>query len=151
LLEEATEQSRPRVVAERLRTNARWFVQAALATALDWANAIALFGHPRPIFAPVTALIVVPTTLGRRRRYAVEMVAGIALGIGIADALFVLIGRGTVQIAAIVAGAIVVAVALGGRGVLVSEAAMSALLVVTSNRRVAACPALAFSTRCPAV
>ncbi len=131
LLEEATEQSRPRLVAERLRTNARWFVQAALGTALAWAAAIALFGHPRPIFAPVTALIVVSTTLGQRRRYAVEMVVGIALGIGIADALFVLIGSGTVQIAAIVAGAMVVAVALGGSVVLVSEAAVSALLVVT--------------------
>jgi uncharacterized membrane protein YgaE (UPF0421/DUF939 family) len=131
LLEDAAEQSRPRIVAQRLRTNARWFVQAALATALAWAAAIALFGHPRPIFAPVTALIVVSTTLGQRRRYALEMVIGIALGIGIADALFVLIGGGTLQIAAIVAGAMVVAVALGGSVVLVSEAAVSALLVVT--------------------
>lgn len=131
MLEDAAEQSRPRIVAQRLRTNSRWFVQAALATALAWAAAIALFGHPRPIFAPVTALIVVSTTLGQRRRYAVEMVVGIALGIGIADVLFVLIGSGTLQIAAIVGGAMVVAVALGGSGVLVSEAAVSALLVVT--------------------
>ena len=131
LLEEATEQSRPHIVAERVRANARWFLQAALATALAWAAAKALFGHPRPIFAPVTALIVVSTTLGQRRRYAVEMVVGIALGIGIADALFVLIGAGTIQIAAIVAGAMVAAVALGGSVVLVSEAAVSALLVVT--------------------
>jgi uncharacterized membrane protein YgaE (UPF0421/DUF939 family) len=131
LLEEATEQSRPHIVAERVRANARWFLQAALATALAWAAAKALFGHPRPIFAPVTALIVVSTTLGQRRRYAVEMVVGIALGIGIADALFVLIGAGTIQIAAIVAGAMVAAVALGGSVALVSEAAVSALLVVT--------------------
>jgi uncharacterized membrane protein YgaE (UPF0421/DUF939 family) len=131
LLEEAAEQSRPRIVAERVVTNARWFVQAALATALAWEAAIVLFGHRRPIFAPVAALIVVSTTLGQRRRYAVEMVVGIALGIGIADALFVLIGGGTFQIAAIVAGAMVAAVALGGSVVLVSEAAVSALLVVT--------------------
>ena len=131
LLEEAAEQSRPHIVAERLRINGRWFVQAALATALAWAAAIALFGHPRPIFAPVTALIGVSTTLGQRRRYAVETVLGIAIGIGIADALFVLIGSGTLQIAAIVAGTMIVAVALGGSAVLVSEAAVSALLVVT--------------------
>lgn len=130
LLEEAAEQSRPRLVAERLIINARWFVQAALATALAWAGAMALFGHPRPIFAPVTALIGVSTTLGQRRRYAVEMVLGIAVGIGIADALFVLIGGGTLQIAAIVAGAMMAAVALGGSVVLVSEAGVSALLVV---------------------
>lgn len=131
LLEDAAERSRAAIVAQRLLTNARWFVQAALATALAWAAAIALFGHPRPIFAPVTALIGVSTTLGQRRRYAVEMVVGIALGIGIADALFVLIGGGTIQIAAIIAGAMMAAVALGGSVVLVSEAAVSALLVVT--------------------
>jgi uncharacterized membrane protein YgaE (UPF0421/DUF939 family) len=131
LLEEAAAQSRPNVVAQRLITNARWFVQAALATGLSWKAAVVLFGHPRPIFAPVAGLIAVSTTLGQRRRYAVEMVVGIAVGVGIADALFVLIGAGTLQIAAIVAGAMVVAVALGGSVVLVSEAAVSALLVVT--------------------
>ena len=131
LLEEAAEQSRPRMVADRLAGNARWFVQAALVTALSWQAAILLFGHPRPIFAPVAGLIAVSTTLGQRRRYAIEMVVGIAVGVGIADVLFVLIGGGTVQIAAIVAGAMAAAVALGGSVVLVSEAGVSALLVVT--------------------
>jgi hypothetical protein len=131
LLEEAAERSRPRSVMERLRANWRWFAQAALATAPSWALARVLFDHPRPIFAPVAGLIAVSTTLGQRRRYAVEMVLGIALGIGIADVLFTLVGDGTWQIAAIVVGAMVAAVALGGSVVLVSEAAVSALLVVT--------------------
>ena len=130
LLEEAAERSRPSSVMERLRANWRWFAQAALATAPSWALAQELFGHPRPIFAPVVGLIAVSTTLGRRRRYALEMVVGVALGIGIADALVTLIGSGTWQIAAIVVGAMVAAVALGGSAVLVSEAAVSALLVV---------------------
>ena len=131
LLWEAAEASRPRSVMGRLQANWRWFAQAALATAPSWALAQQLFGHPRPIFAPVAGLIAVSTTLGQRRRYAVEMVLGIALGIGIADALFTLIGAGTWQIAAIVVGAMVAAVALNGSVVLVSEAAVSALLVVT--------------------
>ncbi|MEA2382659.1 MAG: hypothetical protein QOH72_2630 [Solirubrobacteraceae bacterium] len=131
LLEEAAERSRPRSVMERLRANWRWFAQAALATAPSWALARVLFDHPRPIFAPVAGLIAVSTTLGQRRRYAIEMVLGIALGIGIADVLFTLVGDGTWQIAAIVVGAMVAAVALGGSVVLVSEAAVSALLVVT--------------------
>jgi uncharacterized membrane protein YgaE (UPF0421/DUF939 family) len=130
LLEEAAQRSRPRTVAERLRANWRWFAQAALATAPAWALAQVAFGHERPIFAPVAGLIAVSTTLGQRRRYAVEMVLGVALGIGIADALFTLIGSGTWQIAVIVVGAMVAAVALGGSAVLVSEAAVSALLVV---------------------
>jgi uncharacterized membrane protein YgaE (UPF0421/DUF939 family) len=130
LLDEAAQRSRPSSVMERLRANWRWFAQAALATAPSWALAQEVFGHPRPIFAPVAGLIAVSTTLGQRRRYAVEMVLGVALGIGIADALVNLIGSGTWQIAAIVVGAMVAAVALGGSALLVSEAAVSALLVV---------------------
>jgi uncharacterized membrane protein YgaE (UPF0421/DUF939 family) len=131
LLEEAVERSRPSIVAERLRVNALWFGQASLATSVAWVAAREVFGHPRPIFAPVVALIGVSATLGQRRRYAIEMVIGVALGIAIADALVVAIGDGPVQLAAIVAGAMAAAVALGGGVVLVSEAAASALLVVT--------------------
>jgi uncharacterized membrane protein YgaE (UPF0421/DUF939 family) len=131
LLEEAAERSRPRTIAERLQANWQWFAQAARATAPSWWLARELFGHPRPIFAPVVALIAISTTLGQRRRYAVEMVLGVALGIGIADSLFTLIGGGTLQIAAIVVIAMVSAVIVGGSAVLVSEAAVSALLVVT--------------------
>jgi uncharacterized membrane protein YgaE (UPF0421/DUF939 family) len=131
LLDEAVERSRPSIVAERLRANGLWFAQAALATSVAWVVARELFGHPRPVFAPLVALIGVSATLGQRRRYAIEMVIGVALGIAIADALVVAIGDGPVQIAAIVAGAMAAAVALGGGVVLVSEAAASALLVVT--------------------
>jgi len=131
MLEEAVERSRPRIIAERLRENWSWFAQAALATSAAWLLAQHLFGHERPIFAPVAALIGVSASLGQRRRAAVEMVIGIALGIGIADALVSLIGDGPLQIAAVVTLAMVAAVALGGSTALVSEAAASALLVVT--------------------
>jgi hypothetical protein len=131
LLEEAVERSRPGIVAERLRVNGLWVAQAALATSVAWVVAREVLGHPRPVFAPLVALIGVSATLGQRRRYAIEMVIGVALGIAVADALVVAIGDGPVQIAAIVAGAMAVALALGGGVVLVSEAAASALLVVT--------------------
>jgi uncharacterized membrane protein YgaE (UPF0421/DUF939 family) len=126
LLEEAVERSRPSIIAERLRANVGWLAQAALATAAAWVLAQQIFGHERPIFAPVAALIGVSASLGQRRRSAVEMVIGVALGIGIADALVGLIGTGPAQIAAVVSGAMV-----GGSTVLVGEAAASALLVVT--------------------
>jgi uncharacterized membrane protein YgaE (UPF0421/DUF939 family) len=131
LIEEAAERSRPSIVAERLKANLLWFAQAALATSLAWVIAKEGLGHSRPIFAPVVALIGVSATLGQRRRYAAEMVVGVALGIGIADALVVAIGDGAVQVGAVVAGAMAVAVAVGGGAILVSEAAVSALLVVT--------------------
>src|SRR3954453_20195673 len=131
MLEDAVERSRPRIIAERLRENWSWFAQAALATSAAWLLAQHLFGHERPIFAPVAALIGVSASLGQRRRAAVEMVIGIALGIGIAAALVSLIGDGPLQIAVVVTLAMVAAVALGGSTALVSEAAASALLVVT--------------------
>ena len=84
LLEEAVERSRPSIVAERLRVNGLWFTQAALATSVAWVVAREVFGHPRPIFPPVAALIGVSATFGQRRRYAIEMVIGVALGIAIA-------------------------------------------------------------------
>ena len=93
LLEQAVERSRPRIVVDRLRENTVWLAQAGLATAAAWVLA-RQFGHARPIFAPVAALIGVSASLGRRRRSAVEMVIGVALGIGIADALVRLIGSG---------------------------------------------------------
>jgi uncharacterized membrane protein YgaE (UPF0421/DUF939 family) len=131
LIEEAVERSRPSIIAERLRANVGWLAQAALATATAWVLAQQIFGHERPIFAPVAALIGVSASLGQRRRSAIEMVIGVALGIGIADALVGLIGTGPAQIAAVVGGAMVVAIAFGGSTVLVGEAAASALLVVT--------------------
>lgn len=131
LFEEAVERSRPSIIVERLRANLGWLAQSALATAVAWVLARQIFGHPRPIFAPVAALIGVSASLGQRRRYAVEMVIGVAMGIGIADALVVVIGTGPLQIAAVVVGAMVVAIAFGGGTVLIGEAAASALLVVT--------------------
>lgn len=131
LLEEAAERSRPRSVADRVRANGHWVIQAALATAMAWTLAKVLFGHERPIFAPVVALVGVSAALGGRRRYTVEMTVGVALGIGIADVFIGLVGDGVVQIAVVVGGAMLAAIALCGSTVLVSEAATSALLVVT--------------------
>ena len=131
MLEEAAARSRPSIMLARVRANVWWLAQAAIATAVAWILAQQLFGHELPIFAPVAALISVSASLGQRRRSAVEMVIGIALGIGIADALVALIGTGPAQIAAVVCGAMVVVIAFGGSTVLVGEAAASALLVVT--------------------
>ena len=89
LLEEAVVRSRPSLIAGRVHANVGWVAQAALATAAAWVLAHVIFGHARPIFAPVAALIGVSASLGQRRRSAIEMVIGVALGIGIADALVV--------------------------------------------------------------
>jgi uncharacterized membrane protein YgaE (UPF0421/DUF939 family) len=106
-------------------------VQAALSTALAWTLARELFDHPRPIFAAVGALIGFSATPGQRRPPRSRRSSAWRWASGTADALVVLIGDGSLRLAAIVAGAMVAAVALGGGPVLVSEAAAAALLVVT--------------------
>lgn len=133
-----------------MRANARWATQAAIATAVAWVLAQEALGHPRPIFAPVVALIGVSAALGQRRRYAVQMLVGVALGILIANGLVALIGTGPLQIGAIVAGAMLAAIAVGGGAVLASEAAASALLVVTVQLPGTGLAGRGCSTRCSA-
>ena len=60
-----------------------------MAASLAWLAATELFGHPRPFFAPVAAVITLGLSLGQRRRRAVEMAFGVALGILVADLLVV--------------------------------------------------------------
>jgi uncharacterized membrane protein YgaE (UPF0421/DUF939 family) len=55
-----------RMRAERLRGAARMIVQATLAAVIAWVLATELIGHPRPFFAPVSAMI----TLGLSRAFS---------------------------------------------------------------------------------
>ena len=111
--------------------SARPILHTSVAAALAWLAATELLGHPRPFFAPVAAVITLGLTLGQRRRRAVEMAFGVALGILVADMLVFLIGTGTWQIGVVTALAMGAALLLGGGPLLVSQAATSAVLVTT--------------------
>ena len=116
---------------ESILVSARPILHTAVAASLAWLAATELFGHSRPFFAPVAAVITLGLTLGQRRRRAVEMAFGVALGILVADLLVVLIGTGTWQIGVVTALAMGAALLLGGGPLLVSQAATSAVLVTT--------------------
>jgi uncharacterized membrane protein YgaE (UPF0421/DUF939 family) len=116
---------------ESFLVGARPILHTAVAAALAWLAATELLGHERPFFAPIAAVITLGITLGQRRRRAVEMAFGVALGILVADVLVVLIGTGAWQIAVVTALAMGAAIALGGGPLLVSQAATSAVLVAT--------------------
>jgi uncharacterized membrane protein YgaE (UPF0421/DUF939 family) len=79
----------------------------------------------------VSAVITLGLTVGQRRRRAVEVAVGVALGIGVADVLVSAIGTGAAQIAAVVALAMAAALLLGGGPLLAAQAAISAVLVAT--------------------
>lgn len=114
----------------RLRANVWSVAQSAAAASLAFFLARVLLGHESPYFAPIAAVISLSVTLGSRPRRAVEMVFGVAVGLMVADLLVLVIGTGTLQIAAVVLLAMAAAVFFGGGTMLVNQAAVSAILVV---------------------
>lgn len=115
---------------ERLRTNGWPVVQTAVAASLAYFLAVIVFGHERPFFAPIAAVICLGVTLDQRWRRAVELVFGVAVGLMVADLLVLFIGTGAARIGAVVLLAMAAAVFFGARPLLVNQAAISALLVV---------------------
>jgi uncharacterized membrane protein YgaE (UPF0421/DUF939 family) len=75
-------------------------------------------------------VIVLSASAERRWQRAVELVAGVALGVAVADLLIFVAGVGVVQIVAVVAIAMLITVFAGGGGLAVAQAATSAALVV---------------------
>jgi uncharacterized membrane protein YgaE (UPF0421/DUF939 family) len=133
LMEQAAEASRAGIRSrrERLVETARPILHTAVAAAGAWVVATELVGHSQPYFAPTAAVITLGLTVGERRRRAVEIGVGVAVGVFIADLLVSLIGTGTWQLALLTGLAMLVATALGGGPLLASQAAISAVLVGT--------------------
>lgn len=133
LLDGAPRRSRNWALERLLRLRALSFTiaQTAFAAAGAWLVATELIGHARPFFAPIAAIIVLGVTRGRHASRAVEVAAGVALGICVADLIVVSLGTGPLTIALVVALAMGVAIALGGEALFVSQAATSATLVAT--------------------
>ncbi len=114
-----------------LRVAAVPILQAAVAAAIAWEVATRLVGHERPFFAPVSSVVALALTGGQRNRRAVELVAGVTIGILVADVLVHEIGTGPLTIALVVVLAMVATVMLGGGPLVVAQATNSAILVAT--------------------
>lgn len=106
-------------------------VQGAVAAGIAWWIAHSLLHHPRPFFAPISAIIVLDVSEGRRLSKAFQLVLGVALGIAIGDALIYEIGTGTWQVGLVVFLATVLAVFLTGNDTVVAQSASSAVLIAT--------------------
>jgi uncharacterized membrane protein YgaE (UPF0421/DUF939 family) len=115
----------------RVRGGLALAVQAGVAAGLAWFVAHDLIGRPSPFFAPIAAVITLASSVGQRARRTAELVLGVAIGIGIGDALILLIGSGPWQIGLIVLLAVLFATAVGGGTPLVVQSASSAVLVAT--------------------
>jgi uncharacterized membrane protein YgaE (UPF0421/DUF939 family) len=134
--------SRDWALEQRLRGAARvrleqlsgsWFaiLQSAVAAGIAWALAKLIVGQPQPFFAPAAAVISLGLSRGQPRRRAIELSIGVAVGIGIAAGLVYVIGVGAIQVAVLVALVMSAALLLGGGQILINQAAVSALLIMT--------------------
>jgi uncharacterized membrane protein YgaE (UPF0421/DUF939 family) len=106
-------------------------IQTAAAAVAAWYVALALLEGDRPLFAPIAAVIALGATVGQRGQRAFELVGGVILGIAVADLIVAAIGTGPWQAGVMIVLAMGAAVALGGRDLLVAEAAVSAILIAT--------------------
>ena len=106
-------------------------LQAAAAAVAAWLLAGALVADSRPAFAAIAAVICVGVTHGRRDERAVQLTIGVVIGISAATLLLGAIGHGVLQLGAMVGLAMLVAVLLGGSEMVIVEAGVSAILLVT--------------------
>ncbi len=117
--------------SQRLRASSLVVAQMCMAVSLAWLVATEALGHPQPFFAPIAAVICVTSATGRRRWVVVELVVGVAVGIGVGELLLAVIGRGVWQLALVVAIASAVALLLDVGRLAVIQACTSAILLVT--------------------
>ncbi len=116
--------------ANRLQANGWPVVQTAAAASVAYLLAVLVLGHEQPFFAPVAAVVSLSVTLGQRRKRALELVLGVAVGLMVAYLLVLVIGVGIAQIGVVVLLAMAAVVFFGGGPLLVNQAAISALLVI---------------------
>lgn len=98
---------------------------------MAWYLARLIVGQPLPFFAPAAAVISLGVARGQPRRRAIELVLGVAIGIASADLLARLIGKGAVQIGVVVGLTMVAALLVGAGTILVNQATITAVLVMT--------------------
>lgn len=104
---------------------------AAVAGALAWWLARALFGHPHPVFAAVTAIICLAPGLPNHGRQAIGLVLGVSTGILVGEAALLLPDPyPPLRITLASFAAIMIAAGYGLQAVVPIQAGVSALLVL---------------------
>ena len=98
---------------------------------MAWLIAKDVLGHDTPFFAPIAAVVSLGTSYGQRLRRVAEVTVGVAVGVFVADLLVILIGTGWWQLGLIVALAMSAALVLDSGGLLVTQAAVQAIVVTT--------------------
>ncbi len=117
---------------ERLMTvRRRWrmLVRLAFAPAVAYLVATQVFDHQQAFFAPIAAVLVITAGAGLRGRTLSEIVLGVAVGVLVGELIILTIGRGTLQMALVVVLTMIVGILVGIKGMALTQAANSAVLL----------------------
>ena len=115
----------------RLRARAWQVGQCAVAAGVAWFVAADIFGHDRPFFAPIAAVVSLGTSYGQRLRRVGEVTLGVAVGVFLGDLITSVLGTGAWQVALIVALAMGTALLLDAGQIFVTQAAVQSIVVST--------------------
>jgi hypothetical protein len=110
--------------------------QTAVAAGLSYFIAHSLVGHVQPFFAPIAATVSMSTTTDLRAQRAIQLIAGVLLGIAIGLGVAALLGNGAAALGVAVLVALCVAVAVGRGfiaegGMFFNQTAIAAILILT--------------------
>jgi len=114
----------------RVRRAAVPVLLASIAAGAAYAAARYGLGHQYPFFAPVAAWIALGFSADRNLRRVAEMAIGVAVGVLAGDLLVHQIGTGPVQVAVVLAAAVLVARFLDRGDLLAVQAGVQAMIVV---------------------
>ncbi len=117
----------------RLNARALAILQTAVAALAAWYLCIALLPDEQPVFACIAAVIAIGASHGQHRQRATQLVLGVVTGLAVADVIIHFIGTGAPQLAIMVVLAMSVAVLFNGSELVISEAAVSAMLLVITG------------------
>ncbi|MCW2770223.1 MAG: hypothetical protein JWR27_1656 [Aeromicrobium sp.] len=116
---------RVRVLRRRWRT----LLRLSLGTATAYFFATHVLDHRQAFFAPVACVIVLIAGAGLRGRTSYELVLGVSIGVLVGELLILGIGRGAWQMALIVTLTVTIATLLGLKGLALTQAANSSVLL----------------------
>ena len=117
----------------RLTADAWPLLQGTLAATAAWLIAKQLLSHHQPFFAPIAAVIALNTSRGERGIQAVRLLAGVVVGIIVGELIAAVLGTGYGSLALAVFVAMAVARLLGGARIVLAQAAVGAILVISSG------------------
>lgn len=120
----------------RVRFNVVLAIQAGIAAGLSWWIAADIVRNPDPLFAPIAAVGTLASSVGQRFRRTIELIIGVAVGIGLGDLFILALGVGPWQLGGIVTLAVLVTIFLGGGPAVVTQAAVTALLLMALTPKV---------------